>query len=223
PVRIPGGPATLINPFPMKNFTIISLLVSMSLFCQAQIWEPHPVNFPSPTQGWRITPANDSVAWTFGFVLDTAGDWVQNNYSYSRTTDGGNTWTSSTFPGIQADGFFCSIFAAGPENAWIVFYDYAEGGKIFHTPNGGQDWNLLDAPVQDVFVSSIYFFDQDHGVIWGDPIDSLYSIFTTADGGLSWEQVGASDMPPAIDNDEWTVAGNVGVNGDHIWFDTYYN
>src|SRR5690606_19248908 len=91
------------------------------------------------------------------------------------------------------------------------------------TPNGGQDWNLLDAPVQDVFVSSIYFFDQDHGVIWGDPIDSLYSIFTTADGGLSWEQVGASDMPPAIDNDEWTVAGNVGVNGDHIWFDTYYN
>ncbi len=207
----------------MKLFTFITILFCVSTNLQAQIWEPHEVNFPIPTQGWRISPANDTVAWTFGFALDSVGDWILREYSYSRTTDGGNTWVAGTFPGIQTDGYFCSIFAEGPDNAWIAFFDYAEGGKIFFTTDGGQSWDLLNAPIHDVFISSIYFWDQDHGIIWGDPINGFYSIFTTSDGGLTWDQVGEPDMPPAIDNDEWTIAGNVAVNGDNIWFDTYYN
>jgi len=207
----------------MKLFTFITILFCVSSNLQAQIWEPHQVNFPIPTQGWRISPANDTVAWTFGFALDSAGDWIQREYSFSRTKDGGNTWVAGTFPGIQTDGLLCSIFADGPDNAWIAYYDYADGGKIFHTADGGQNWDQLNAPVEDVFVSAIYFWDQDHGIIWGDAIDSLFSIFTTSDGGLSWDQVGESDIPPVIADDEYTIFGNYGINGDNIWFDTYYN
>ena len=207
----------------MKNFTLSIILFCVAISLHAQIWEPHNSDFPVPTQGWRITPANESVAWTFGFVLDSAGDFTQTNYSYSRTTDGGNTWVSGTFPGIQQEGWLSNIFAQGEDKAWISFFDYAEGGKIFHTTDGGLSWDQLDAPIQDVFVSIIHFWDNDHGIIWGDPIDSIYSIFTTSDGGLSWQQVSAENIPPAIDNDEWTIAGNMGVNGNNVWFDTYYN
>jgi len=207
----------------MKIFTLFTMLFCMTTMVQSQIWEPNAVNFPAPTQGWRITPATESVAWTFGFELDSAGDFTQRNYYYSKTTDGGNTWVSGTFPGIQQEGWLSYIFAQGDNKAWIAFYDYAEGGKIFHTTDGGSNWDQLAAPIQDVYVSIIHFWDDDHGIIWGDPIDSLYSIFTTSDGGIYWEQVSAENMPRAIDNDEWTIAGNIGVNGDNIWFDTWYN
>lgn len=207
----------------MKTLTLLLLVMCFTIPCQAQIWEAHAINFPTPTQGWRITPANDSVAWTFGYVLDTASVYTESEYSYGRTTDGGNTWTIGTFPGIQQNGWLSSIFAKGPDNAWIVFYDYTEGGKIFRTANGGQSWDLMDAPIADVFVSAIHFWDNDHGMIWGDPIDTLFSIFTTSDGGISWQKVDENHMPPPIDNDEYTIAGNYAVNGDNIWFDTYYN
>jgi len=207
----------------MKNILILFMLFITTNLCQAQIWEPHTVNFPRPTQGWRITPANDSVAWTFGFVLDSLGDFIQEDYSYSRTTNGGNTWISGTFPGIQKSGYFSNIFSDGPDNAWIAFTDYTEGGKIFHTDNGGQSWVLLDAPIADLFVGIIYFWDRDHGIITGDPIDNVYPIFTTDDGGFTWQKVGENNIPPPIDNDEYTVSGNFAVNGDNIWFETYYN
>ena len=207
----------------MKNILTVALLICLTHFSQAQIWEPHPVNFPTPTQGWRITPATDSVAWTFGFVLDSVGEYTESDYSYSRTTDGGNTWTVGTFPGIQQNGWLSSIFAKGPNDAWIAFYDYSEGGKIFRTSDGGQSWDQMEAPIADVFVSAIYFWDNDHGMVWGDPIDSLFSIFTTSDAGLSWQKVDENHMPRPIDNEEYTISGNYAVSGDNIWFDTYYN
>lgn len=207
----------------MKNFTLSLIALCVAVSLQAQIWEPHNADFPLPTQGWRITPANDSVAWTFGFVLDSAGDFAQRDYSYSRTTDGGNTWVTGTFAGIQTDGWLCHIFAQDENKAWLSFFDYAEGGKIFYTSDGGQNWDLTNAPVENIFIGALHFWDNDHGVIWGDPIDSLFSILTTSNGGLSWEQVSAENMPAAIDNEEYTGAGNIAVNGDNVWFDTYYN
>lgn len=207
----------------MKNVTPLVILLCIAVSLQAQIWDPHQVHFPVPSQGWRITPANDTVAWTYGFELDTTDEWTLKNYSYSRTIDGGHTWINGTFPGIQAEGYLCHIFAKGEQKVWISFFDYSEGGKIFHTSDGGQTWNQLIGPFEDIFIGALHFWDNDHGVIWGDPADNQFSIFTTSDGGTSWVKVSSENMPPAIDDGEYTIFGNRAVQGDNVWFDTWYN
>ena len=64
-----------------------------------------------------------------------------------------------------------------------------ENSRLYKTVDGGQRWTLLYAnPDPKGFFDSLAFWDASHGIILGDPVDGHFAIFTTSDGGETWER-----------------------------------
>jgi len=207
-------------------FTLLCLFLLSISAINAQIWKAQNPAFPKPTQGWRITMVDEKVAWTFGYTLDSmipAGefDWTENDYSFSRTIDGGNLWTTGKFPdGVS--GFLSNLAAVSANEAWLSYNDYDDGSKIFHTTDGGVTWNEPSLIV-DSWVNAIHFFDSKNGVILADPIGATYTIFTTQDGGTNWRQVDSAKIPVILDTDEAGMTASFAEIGNKIWFSTTNN
>jgi hypothetical protein len=128
------------------------------------------------------------------------------------TTDGGNTWTSSSF--TDAAAVYC-IHAFNADTAFVV------ASKIYKTTDRGTTWNLVSGLFTNAasFPNTIHFFDQNNGVVMGDPVDGYFEIYTTADGGINWTRVPISNIPPPLTGETGTVNYQAYFN-DSYWFTT---
>lgn len=117
-----------------------------------------------------------------------------------KTEDGGESWqrVGQNLPalkdgeyGFAASGTLITVAAGG--HAWLV-----TGGavaRIFHSANGGVDWEVYDTPIRDgassAGIFSAAFRDDKRGVIVGGdyqkPELSEKNVAWTADGGKSWK------------------------------------
>ena len=110
---------------------------------------------------------NDQIYWASR--RDVTGTIV--------TTDGGNTWTLSSFTDPNSP-VYC-IHAFNADTAFVI------ASTIYKTTDRGTTWT----PATGVFTNSasfpntIHFFDQNNGVAMGDPVDGYFEIYTTTDGG----------------------------------------
>src|SRR4030042_6036801 len=64
------------------------------------------------------------------------------------------------------------------QNGWISGW----GGSIFHTENGGRQWEKQDSGVKYEWFNGIWFLDELRGWIWGRHGSSVQ----TTDGGKNW-------------------------------------
>lgn len=115
-------------------------------------------------------------------------------------TEDGQTWhrlQSSRLPdAIEGEGAFAasnSCIAVTGTNIW-----FATGGKVarvFHSPDRGQSWQVVDSPIQhgreSAGIFSIAFRDSLHGTIAGGdykrPKEDGPNLAFTEDGGKSWK------------------------------------
>lgn len=98
--------------------------------------------------------------------------------NYWRTTDGGNTWTSSSFmPGVK----FVEFPVAGSQSGIMI-----AGNDLYNTSNGGASWTMVGTPLipNGGYMSAYYsnqFFDLQKGFLL-----SQYNLIKTINGGMSW-------------------------------------
>jgi photosystem II stability/assembly factor-like uncharacterized protein len=124
------------------------------------------------------------------------------------TTDGGNTWTVSSFS--DPAPVYC-IHAFNADTAFVI------ASTIYKTTDRGTTWT----PVTGVFTNgasfpnTIHFFDQDNGVAMGDPVDGYFEIYTTTDGGTNWTRVPSNNIPAPL-------TGEAGVVNYHAYFNNSY-
>lgn len=91
------------------------------------------------------------------------------------TTDGGDTWTPATDV-LNAGGI--NIAYANETTLFSVGADE----RIAKSTDGGDTWNQIYAGIIQNYFLSVYFKDQNNGVIAGE--DGLLK--TTHDGGVTW-------------------------------------
>lgn len=130
-----------------------------------------------------VSAVDASVVWASG----TEGTVV-------RTIDGGKTWSNSKV-GSGLD--FRGIHALDARVAWILSSGPGDKSRIYKTDDGGEKWTLqfTNADAQGFF-DAISFFDAEHGIVLGDPVDSRFVILTTSDGGKRWtRQTGPAALP----------------------------
>jgi hypothetical protein len=97
-----------------------------------------------------------------------------------RTTNGGQTWSSSvTTPG---------------DTLWFVdFVDQQEGyvisieGEMYHSTDGGASWSAVQTGISNRRFYSLFFLDKNNGWLTGDS-GSIYR-FGTPPTGIQSEQV----------------------------------
>jgi photosystem II stability/assembly factor-like uncharacterized protein len=83
--------------------------------------------------------------------------------------------------------------------AYVLSIGPGERSRIYKTQDGGASWGLIfQNPDATGFFDAIAFWDAEHGLAFGDPVDGRFAIFRTDDGGTHWHRTGRSAMPEAL-------------------------
>jgi photosystem II stability/assembly factor-like uncharacterized protein len=73
------------------------------------------------------------------------------------------------------------------------------------------------------FFDAMAFWDSRHGIAVSDPVDGRFLIITTSDGGQTWQEMPASNMPTALQGEGAFAASGtcITVQGTgQVWFGT---
>ncbi len=142
---------------------------------------------------------------------------------FTKTTNGGITWTPGSITFTNAANYGCAnIFAFDNMNAHACMFPITgTGGTIVKTTDGGATWNTeAGATFTTSWADFVHFFDSNNGVCVGDPTATTgtdFFIYTTSNGGTSWTQVPVGNIPNSISGEAGIVNEYYAV-GNTIWF-----
>jgi photosystem II stability/assembly factor-like uncharacterized protein len=125
-----------------------------------------------------------------------------------RTKDGGATWTKLALPSGAEKLDFRDVDAIDARTAYILSIGAGNSSRIYKTTDGGDTWNIQFSNADPKgFYDAMSFWDADHGIVFGDSIGDKLQMLITSDGGLHWDKVPDSALPPALNN-EGAFAGS---------------
>jgi len=181
-------------------------------------WVEQASGFWEASRGIRYMDAvNETIAWAVGY--DGSGGNIYQTI-FTKTINGGDLW--------QADLIFSdinyglgNICALDGETAWAaVFATGTQDDKcgIYKTINGGYSWvHQFLGPYS--FANNVWFFNENEGVCCGDLLDNYFEVYTTSNGGTTWNRVpltNFSGVSVATDEAGWT--GCIDGFGDTVLF-----
>ncbi len=155
-----------------------------------------------------VSAVSAAVAWASG----ANGTWL-------RTIDGGSTWRAATVPGA-ANLDFRSLRAFSERSAYLLSSGPGEMSRIYKTTDAGANWRLLHInPDPKGFWDALGMWDENHGIVIGDPVNGRFVVYTTNDGA-SWQQ---QKGPPAQNQEGAFAASNTCLftwGAREAWFGT---
>lgn len=173
-------------------------------------WTPHLTGVTARLRG--LSAVNDRVLWASG----TSGTVL-------RTTNGGDAWEIRPVPGAEHLDFR-DVDAFSGSTAYILSIGNGDLSRIYKTIDGGKSWVLQLANTDPkVFLDAMAFWSADRGMAFADSIDNQFVIFTTGNGGRTWERIPADRLPAALPNEgAYAASGtNVAMFGDDdVWIGT---
>lgn len=193
---------------------LMTLAVAAILTCLAAAAQAPTAGFwqlpPSPTTASLrgLSVVSDRVIWASG----TGGTIL-------RTLDGGAHWQAIAVPGASRLDFR-DIKAFGADIAYAAAI--AAGGGIYKTSDGGRHWRLQYAlQAANFFLDGLAFWNANHGLALGDPMQGKFLVLKTDDGGVHWRRI--LDLPPALPGEGAFAASGTALvagPGGRAWFAT---
>lgn len=206
----------------MKKLLLFAIPFLIGVISQAQpTWISQATAFPVTSTGvFNVSAVDANTVWISSY--DGSGGGA-NFLDFSRTTDGGATWTAGVVS-APAGHAWCMIDALDASTAWAMFYNatVGTGGGIWKTTDGGATWNQQGVGTifnATSFPDVVYFWDANNGFSMGDPNSAEFEIYTTTDGGTTWVPVPAANIPNPLAG-EYGIVDHFCVIGNTVWFDT---
>lgn len=155
---------------------IAALFLLLSFRATAQKYELKPLIADTKTSLRGLSLVNDNVFWVSG----------SNGY-VGKSVDGGKIWKW-----LQPKGYekldFRDIQAFDDKKAIII--NAGSPAYILSTQDGGETWQQnyknLDSAI---FLDGMDFWDDQNGIIFGDPIHHKMQLLRTTNGGATWEDI----------------------------------
>jgi photosystem II stability/assembly factor-like uncharacterized protein len=166
---------------------------------------------PSP---WKFATVDTKASLRGLHVLSEKEIWASGTGgTIVNSIDGGETWRVKIVPGAE-ELDFRDIHAI--DDGTIVAMTSGTPARIYRSTNGGSRWKLCyESTDERVFLDALAFWDEQVGVVMGDPIgDSLFLLGTT-DAGKSWKLF--PQVPRTIAGEAGFAASgtNMIVTGEH--------
>lgn len=209
------------NKYMKKLLLLSSLLISGALFSQS--WTEQNTNYPTTTPGTYtgdISVVSATTAWAMAQRTSTT-----NHQRYSKTTDGGTTWTTGTINvGSTTLVGVANITAVDGNTAWVSGFQATATPTalqgVYKTISGGSIWARQSGAAfsSGSFVNFVHFWDANNGVCMGDKLGGYYEIYTTTNGGSTWTRTPSANIQASTGNYGYT--GKFTVKGNTIWFGT---
>ena len=144
---------------------------------------------------WRPVQSGTNASLRGLSVVNSRVVWASGARGIvTRTADGGATWKVDSIPGATRMDLR-AIHGRGDRIAHVA----ATAGRIWRTVDGGKTWSLrYHATDTTVFLDAIDFWDGDHGIVLGDPMNGRWFVLTTSDGGNTWKELPFAQRPVAL-------------------------
>jgi len=153
---------------------------------------------------------SNKVAWATG-----------SNGTVGKTTDGGITWSFQKV--LDSTKSEIRDVEAWDENNAIIL-SVKDPAQILKTNDGGNTWKaVFTASNHSTFLNGFAFWDRNNGIAYGDPIHGHFEIFTTSDGGDSWQELAPEHAPKATKNEAGFASSGTGIftgKKGKVWFCT---
>ena len=173
----------------------------------AQTWTPQVSNTSASLRG--VSAVDARTVWASG----SGGTWLV-------TTDGGATWRAAKVPGAEALDFR-GIQAIDAHTVYLMSAGPGDKSRIYKTSDAGEHWTLqLTNQNPKGFFDAIAFWDAQHGIVVGDPLEGRAEVLTTDEGGANWQR---RNPPGALPNEGSFAASNscLTLFGERdVWFAT---
>ncbi len=147
---------------------------------------------------WQVQPAGTDAHFRAVCAISSHVCWVGGTKGQVlRTQDGGQSWQIHHVPGAEALDFR-DIHAFDSEVAIAMSAGDADKGaaRMYRTEDAGKTWKqVYQTHQKGAFLDGIEFWDKNHGICFGDPIDKKFFVLTTTDGGKNWQEVPRDHFP----------------------------
>jgi hypothetical protein len=179
----------------MKQFKII--FIGLLLFYSADSLKAQTVKLLTSASKASIrglSVVSDKVIWVSG-----SGGTV------GRSVDGGNNWQWFTVKGFEKTDF--RDIEAFDETSAVIM-GIAEPAYILRTADGGNTWKVVyENKTKGMFLDAMEFWNDNSGIVVGDPVDNKVFIARSFDGGMNWKAM-APDKRPLLDSGEAMFASS---------------
>jgi hypothetical protein len=162
----------------LKSALLVACFATLS--ATAQTVKLLPSGSKASLRGLSVV--NDDVVWVSG----SAG-------SVGRSVDGGENWTWTTVQGFEKTDF--RDIEAFDKNTAIIM-GIADPAYILKTTDGGQQWKVVfKDTTKGMFLDAMEFWNEQSGIVIGDPLNDKVFIARTFDGGESWRSIPVDNIP----------------------------
>lgn len=164
-----------------KNITV-AMMIFISSSAAAQTVKVLQSGQKTSLRGLSVV--NDRIVWVSG-----------SNGTVGKSIDSGNTWKWITVKGFEkAD--FRDIEAFDETSAVIMAVAYP--AYILKTADAGETWKVVyENKTKGMFLDAMEFWNENSGIVIGDPIDHKIFIARTFDGGINWRHIPEANHPVA--------------------------
>jgi photosystem II stability/assembly factor-like uncharacterized protein len=131
-----------------------------------------------------LSVVNDKTVWVSG-----SGGMV------GKSLDSGNTWKWMLVKGFEKTDF--RDIEAFDETTAVIM-GIGEPAYILKTGDGGDTWKVVfENKEKGMFLDAMEFWNEQSGIVVGDPVNSKIFIARTFDGGFNWRALPANNYPIA--------------------------
>lgn len=177
----------------------MKFILTLLLFCASAPLVAQTPSVEVLTSGTKtsirgLSVVNDNIIWVSG-----------SNGTVGKSSNGGKTWKWLTVKGFEKTDFR-DIEAFDASTAIIM--GIAEPAYILKTTDGGETWKVVyENKTKGMFLDAMHFWNEQAGIIIGDPIDGRFFVTRSFDGGSSWQDI-PFDKRPLADSGEACFAAS---------------
>ncbi|MEO8763242.1 MAG: oxidoreductase [Ginsengibacter sp.] len=178
----------------MKKILLISMLICAKIYAQ----EVKILTTGKNTSIRGLSVVTDRVIWTSG-----------GNGMVGKSIDSGNTWTWTQVKGYEKTDFR-DIEAFNESIAVIMGVDTP--AYILRTIDGGTNWKkVYENKKRGMFLDAMEFWNEQSGIVIGDPIDGKFFIARTFNGGDTWQNIPKKNYPSADSGEACFAASGTNI------------
>ncbi len=178
----------------MKNVFFFLFIICGNV-CGQQI---KIINTGTKTSIRGLSVVNDKIIWVSG-----------SNGMIGKSIDSGNTWKWIQVKGFEKNDF--RDIEAFDENIAVIMGIDAPA-YILRTIDGGETWKLVfENKTKGMFLDAMEFWNEQSGIVIGDPIDGKFFIARTFNGGNTWQNIPANKYPVADSGEACFAASGTNI------------
>ncbi|CAN5397630.1 YCF48-related protein [soil metagenome] len=179
-----------------RLFFVLVLFIASIMVLKAQTVKL--LNSGSKASLRGLSVVSDNVVWVSG-----------SGGSVGRSIDGGENWVWKTVKGFEKTDF--RDIEAFDKNTAIIM-GIASPAYILKTTDGGENWKIVyENKDTSMFMDAMEFWNEQSGIVIGDPIGDKIFIARTFDGGQSWRGIPTANIPTADKGEAFFASSGTNV------------